>query len=246
MHESTIDLCIVAGRRPKLLRKTLESFSKDVFAQFSFSNAFVNIDPVFGTEDDAVACIEVVREHFPQAVIYQPEKPGFCAAVKRLWGGTRSDYVFHLEDDWTALTTIGLQVLEPFLDPKVMQVSFHTADQNWDIARKGHLHRRNDYARIFGIKIPLFRTFPKFTTSPSILRGDFARQAAALMDETRDPEKQFYSGVNPALERMAAPYDNYIFSPRQTPVIRDIGRDWRDQRQITKIIDNATSYWVEK
>jgi hypothetical protein len=66
------------------------------------------------------------------------------------------------------------------------------------------------------------------------------------MDPSRDPEKQFYSGVNAELERLAAPHKNYIFSPQQKPVIRDTGREWRDNRKIKKVIENTTSYWVEE
>ncbi|MDR6815862.1 hypothetical protein J2X76_001016 [Neorhizobium sp. 2083] len=190
--------------------------------------------------------MRVVESYLPSASFFRPGQPGFGAAVKRLWSNTRSDYVFHLEDDWVALTELGEEIFSPFSDPRVMQVSFHTADQNWDIAKHGHIHERNEYARFLGIKIPLFRTFPKFTTSPSILRGSFARQAASLMDEARDPEKQFYSGVNAKLEELAAPHKNYIFSPRQTPVIRDTGREWRDNRKIKKVIENTTSYWIKE
>ena len=241
----SMDLSIVAGRRPELLEQTLKSFSERVFCHFTFANVFINIDPIFGTEEDEAACLKVVETYFPAATVFRPEKPGFGAAVKRLWDNTQSDFVFHLEDDWVALTDLGEEVLGPFSAPNVMQVSFHTADQNWDIAKKGHLHQRNEYARVLGIKIPLFRTFPKFTTSPSILRGAFARNASSLMDVSRDPEKQFYSGVNAELEKLAAPNRNYIYSPRQTPVIRDMGREWRDQRKIRKVIENTTSIWVE-
>ncbi|MGR6466213.1 hypothetical protein [Rhizobium sp. PAMB 3182] len=246
MASSELDLCIVAGRRPDLLAQTLDSFAASVFPHFDIRNVFVNIDPIFGDVEDEAACVACVRGHFPPAEIFTPEVAGFAAAVQRLWSATKSRYVLHLEDDWIALTKIGREILEPFADPTIMQVSFHTADQNWDIARKGHLHRRNEYARLLGIKVPLFRSFPKFTTSPSILRGDFARKAASLMDVSRDPEKQFYSRVNPALERLAAPHDNYIFSPDQVPVIRDMGREWRDSRKIRKVITNATSNWVSE
>ncbi|WP_426230675.1 glycosyltransferase family 2 protein [Pararhizobium sp. DWP3-4] len=245
-HSLTIDLCIVLGRRPDLLQRTLESFERDVFPNFVFQNVFVNIDPIFGTEQDERDCMHLVKLCFPSAHFFRPEKPGFCAAVKRLWSHTLSDYVFHLEDDWVALDRLDKQLMEPFHDPHVMQVSFHTADQHWDIARKGHLHQRNEYARVFGVNIPLFRKFPKFTTSPSVLRGDFARQAAGLMDETRDPEKQFYSGVNAPLERLAKPNKNFIFSPQQKPVIRDIGREWRDNCRIKKVVQDATSIWVSE
>ncbi|MGR6431473.1 glycosyltransferase family 2 protein [Rhizobium sp. PAMB 3174] len=244
MRSSELDLCIVAGRRPDLLGQTLDSFAASVFPNLNIRNILVNVDPIFGDVEDEAACVACVKSHFPQTEIFTPGAPGFGAAVKRLWSATKSDYVFHLEDDWIALTKVGEEMLEHFADPTVMQVSFHTADQNWDIAKNGHLHRRNEYVRLLGIKIPLFRSFPKFTTSPSILRGDFARKAASLMDVSRDPEKQFYSGVNSALERFAAPYNNHIFSPNNVPVIRDIGREWRNNRKIKKVITNATSNWV--
>ncbi|RDL50600.1 hypothetical protein BLJAPNOD_01721 [Ensifer sp. M14] len=238
-----IDLCIVATRRPELLAQTLASFREKVLNQLDMGSAYLNLDPVFGSPEDHAACIQIVRDHFPDAVIFEPEQPGFCAAVARVWSASTSEYVFHLEDDWISLREMGQELLEPFANPSIMQVSFHTADQNWDIARKGHFHQRNEYARLLGIKIPLFRTFPKFTTSPSILRGNFARHCAGLMDLTRDPEKQFYSGVNPAMEAYVAGYRNYIFSPEAKPVIRDMGREWREQRNIRKVITNSTSTW---
>lgn len=243
---SSIDLCIVATRRPDLLAQTLASFQEKIFGTLDLSGAYLNLDPAFGSVEDHRACVEIFRSHFPDSVIFQPKSAGFCAAVARLWAATSADYVFHLEDDWIALRDMGGEILAPFKDPAITQVSFHTADQNWDIRRKGHFHRRNEYARLFGIKIPLFRTFPKFTTSPSILRGGFARHCAGLMDLSRDPEKQFYAGVNPALEAYVAPRRNYIFSPEARPVIKDMGREWREQRHIQKVITNATSTWREQ
>ncbi|HEV7306863.1 hypothetical protein [Ensifer sp.] len=240
---STIDLCIVATRRPDLFAQTLESFAEKIFHKLDLRGAYLNLDPVFGTEDDHRACVEIFRKHFPDGTIFQPESPGFCAAVARLWSASSADYIFHLEDDWTSLKNMGRELLAPFSDDRIAQVSFHTADQNWNIRRKGHFHRRNEYTHLFGIKIPLFRTFPKFTTSPSLLRGDFARHCAGLMDLSRDPEKQFYSGVNPAMEAYVANRRNYIFSPEASPVIKDMGREWREQRRIEKVITNSTSVW---
>ncbi|KSV71723.1 hypothetical protein N185_23795 [Sinorhizobium sp. GW3] len=240
---STIDLCLVATRRPDLLAQTLASFRDKIFCRLDLRGAYLNLDPVFGSEEDHRACVEIFRNHFPDGTVFQPESPGFCAAVAKLWSATSADYVFHLEDDWISLRDMGEELLALFADPAISQVSFHTADQNWNIRRKGHFHRRNEYAYLFGIKIPLFRTFPKFTTSPSILRGDFARQCAGLMDLSRDPEKQFYSGVNPAMEAYVASRRNYIFSPEAQPVIKDMGREWREQRRIQKVITDSTSVW---
>jgi len=238
-----IDITIVAGRRPELLRATLESFADRAFSHHHVQDVFVNIDPIFGNEADSLACVNLVKDYFPSPVVFTPPDAGFGAAVKRLWSSTTSDFVMHLEDDWLALDDIDSRIEACFQAQGVKQVSFHTANQNWDTRKRGHHHRRRRYARFLGVKLPLPGTFPKFTTSPSIIEGDFARMSAGLMNPAFDPEKQFYSGVNLALERAVAGFNNYIFSPDLKPLILDTGRTWRQERGISKNIQNATSVW---
>ncbi|MCG5481218.1 MAG: hypothetical protein KK478_19615 [Ensifer alkalisoli] len=238
-----LDVTIVAGRRPELLRATLDSFFHRALAYHDVQNAFVNIDPIFGNEADADACIKAVKDYFASPVIFTPDKAGFGAAVKRLWSRTTSDYVMHLEDDWLVLEEIDSRVEACFLSKQVKQVSFHTANQRWDIVRRGNCHRRRRYMTFMGIRFPLPSTYPIFTTSPSIIDGQFARMSAELMNPTFDPEKQFYYGVNSPLERAVAKYDNFIFSPNRRPLIVDTGREWRGERGISKNIRNGISVW---
>lgn len=240
---ASIDLSLVSARRPELLSVTIDSFKENLFSNFDIKNIYVNVDPIFGTDADHRSVVSIIHQSFPEAIIFEPLTPGFGAAVKRLWSATTADYVFHLEDDWIALRNLDNEILRPFAAPHVQQVSFHTADQNWDIGTKGHIHEKKHYFRAFGIKTPFYRIVPKFTTSPSILRGSFARAAAELMMAEHDPEKQFYCSVNPTLEKMAQPFQNYIFSPEGVPVIKDIGREWREVQGIRKVITNGTSIW---
>lgn len=237
------DVCIVAGRRPDLLSETLSSFTEHLFSHHEVQNVFVNIDPIFGDGEAERDCVGVIRSFFKSPVIFTPETPGFAAAVKRLWAATTSDHLVHLEDDWLALDQLDGRIEDCFRSPKVKQVSFHTANQNWTIAKRGHLHRKRNYIKFLGLRLPTTSSYPKFTTSPSIIDGHFARTCSHLMDPQYDPEKQLYSGINLPLEKAVAGYDNYIFSPDEKPVIVDTGRAWRDQRLIAKNIRNATSYW---
>lgn len=238
-----IDICIVAGRRPDLLAETLSSMSSHVFRHFEVAGAYMNIDPIFGDQSSHEQCLEIFKSHFPQGTVFEPEAPGFAAAVGRVWAATTAEFVFHMEDDWIALQDIGVEVLAPFEDPSVAQVSLHTAEKYWDVKKSGHLHRKRQYFRFAGVKLPKFTSKPIFTTSPSILRGDFAHSCSALFDPAKDPEKQFYLGVNAALESHVGALNNFIFSPENKPVIKDIGRDWRSGRGITKIVTNGSSTW---
>jgi len=238
----SFDLCVTASRRPDLLSITLQSFSDRIFSHIAPGRVFVNLDPIFGSEEDHLAVISVVRDRFPAATIFEPETACFGAAVKRLWSATKADYVFHMEDDWVANSDVTDEIFRTFDDPRIQQVSFYR-NENWDFRKKGRFPKRKDYLRLLGIKLPLYKTRPQFTTSPSILRGEFARTAAALMDPAHDPEKQFYSSVNMALERFVKPYRSYIYSQGGGPVIRDIGCEWRDTRGIQKVIKAGISTW---
>ena len=240
-----MDLCIVACRRPDLLAQTLDGFGPRIFSHLPIGRVVANIDPVFGGATEHAACVDILRARFPDATIFEPETPGFAAAVRRVWAATTGDLVFHMEDDWQALRDVGPDALRPFDDARGMQVSLHTAERNWDLARKGPLHRRRDYIHLFGLKLPRFTSFPKFSTSPSVLRGDFARRCAALMDPAFDPEKQFYSGLNAALEAYVGGFENYIYSPDGKPVIIDLGRPWAASHGIRKQTVAGVSSWQD-
>ncbi|MDQ1199018.1 hypothetical protein [Agrobacterium sp. SORGH_AS 787] len=240
---STIDICLVAGRRPDLLKTTLQSFNASVFQNFEVANFYANIDPIFGDTDDEKRTQDVIRSFFPDAHIRAPESPNFCTAVKQNWLSTRSPFVFHFEDDWVVNQEISsAEILEIFSDKNVGQVSLNHFYKNWNY-KHGHYHRQWPRWKVFGIKFKLGFPFPCFTTSPSFLKGDFARKAAALMDDRYDPEKQFHSLVNRPLVKFVRPYKNFIYGEGKPYVITDTGRDWRDERKIKKTLLNSTSVW---
>ncbi|CAI9416484.1 hypothetical protein ANOBCDAF_03732 [Pleomorphomonas sp. T1.2MG-36] len=238
-----VDLCIIASRRPDLLSLTLSGFSSRVFSNMIIDRVFVNIDPIFGGDLEHSQCIHAVLQHFPTAKIFEPNVPNFCAAVRRVWGATEGRFVFHLEDDWVPLYSMGDELFEKFDVAGVAQVSFHTIDRRWDIRRKGNFHHSRVYRKILGVKMPTNRYFPRFSTAPSLLMGDFARACALRMIDAYDPEKQFYSGVNVSLQDYVSPYKNYIYSIDGMPVIRDLGREWSAKRGIVKHVADSKSIW---
>ena len=244
MPAECIDICLVSTRRPDLLKPTLESFQQRFFNNFAIGKFYANIDPIFGDAEDHRMVVALIRQYFPDADIHEPETPGFCQAVKHNWLATSADYVLHLEDDWRLNVNIGHDALADFSDARVAQVAFHSEEKNWDARRRGKIHYRRKNLKLFGFQLPIKYKVPVFTTSPSLLRGDFARHAANLFDTRLDPEKQFYNGINERLERYVSPFLSTLFSDDSGFVITDLGRDWREQRGIRKSIENGTSVWV--
>lgn len=239
-----IDICLVATRRPDLLRRTLSSFSEKILDHFEVGNFYANIDPAFGDENELRLCKEIIRKRFPHASINTPSSPSFGKAVQLTWSQTTSDAFLHLEDDWIANTEIEPTTIERvFQEREVAQISLNNVHKHWNFKKKGSYHTGRKSIKIFGLNIRHGERFPCFTTSPSFVRGDFGRNASRLIIPELDPEKQFYNDTNLALQRYAANYRNYILQMGPEFMITDIGRDWRDQRGISKLIEDGKSVW---
>lgn len=240
-----IDVCVVAGRRPELLRTTLESFERNLFRNFRIARFIVNIDPIFGSAEDETACLDVIRAFAKSATVSTPTVPNFASAVGRNWEQTTSDVILHLEDDWV----LKKQVLDDDVawfdkDEYVGQISFNHANKNWDARKRGHFAYARRRLKVFGLPTPFKTRFPVFTTSPGFLRGTFAREAARLLHPAFDPEKQFYKSVNPSLEAYVMPFKNRVIGDLNDYHIVDIGREWRNQRNVQKTMVNWQSQWV--
>jgi hypothetical protein len=247
-QSSSIEVTIVAARRPALLARTLESFQANLFRHFQISRALINIDPVWGGQKDADECAALARKHFQEAAIFAPETAGFTAAVKRVWSNSRADFIFHLEDDWILNEEITPAILEKFNDPAIAQISLVSKEKNWDRSRRGDFHYVKRRSTLLGpIKLPWRAKVTAFTTSPAFTRGDFARRWARLMDEKLDPEKQSYMAINAPLEKYVRPFRNYLYPGKINEItITDTGRQWREAQNIEKKIIDGNSVWTKQ
>lgn len=241
-----LDVCIVATRRPDLLRQTLRSFDAGVFRNFCVERIIANIDPAFGSAADEAACIDIIKGYDADARITTPETTGFAAAVARVWSQSTADIVLHLEDDWLLCRPVTLDIVRALLDqPAVAQISFNHANKNWNPARKGPYCYARRPKTLLGLKMPFKRRVPQFLTGPSFFKGAFIRRASALLDARFDPEKQFSCGVNPALEACVANFSNMILGEPPDYYIEDIGRRWREERRIHKQFIGWQSIWLD-
>lgn len=238
---ASIDLVMICGRRPTLLAQTLASFSDLVFCHFSFANVIVNLDPFMGDAEQGNACADMLRTVFPKAQIFRPETAGFAAAVKRAWQATRSDFVFHMEDDWIALDHITPDALiDPMQPADVQAVTLMCATKH----TRGLPHqtsRRVVSPRGYILQDDLINAF---STSPGMFKGPFLRAAADLLDVQFDPEKQFFKQLNPALEAIALPNRClFLRGTKQAHLVEDIGRDYRDHLGLKKDLIDGQAVW---
>ena len=63
------------------------------------------------------------------------------------------------------------------------------------------------------------------------------------MDINFDPEKQFYEDLNPTLEEFVRHTKcKFLFGDPHS--IEDIGRDWQEENNVKKHIENGASFWT--
>ena len=91
MKAQDITLCLTIGRRPELLRQTLES----LFSQISFEHIIAIND--FRDEETN----QVFRELCPTGILLNlAEQVGHHKAVDVMYAQVKTNYIFHCEDDW--------------------------------------------------------------------------------------------------------------------------------------------------
>ena len=242
----TIDLVMICGRRPSLLSQTLASFGARMFPHFRVANVIANIDPFMGDEAAGNDCADLLRIAFaPSAAqlhIFRPETAGFAAAVQRAWRATTSDFVFHMEDDWKAREDITPQPFFDLLAPDDVQaVTLVCATKHTRGLPQQTYRRITRSPRGYILKDELINAF---STSPGMFKGPFLRAAADLLDIRLDPEKQFFKGLNPALEALALPYRcMFLRGANERDAIEDIGRDYRDQLGLKKLLIDGQAVW---
>jgi hypothetical protein len=240
--QGSVDLVMICGRRPSLLAQTLASFGEKVFAHFRFAKVIANIDPFMGDDAAGDECAALLRAAFADVQIMRPQTAGFAAAVQRVWRATSAEFVFHLEDDWTAKDPITPQPFFDLMQPDDVQaVTLVCATKHTRGLPHQTSRRITRGPRGYIIEDRLINAF---STSPGMFKGPFLRKAADLLDLRFDPEKQFYKQLNPALEALALPNRcMFLRGTNQREAIVDIGREYRDQVGLAKLLLDGQAIW---
>lgn len=234
------DVTLIAGRREALLARTLESFTRDVFPNFVIRRLIANIDPFMGDAAEGDRCEALIRDHFPEALIFRPETPDFASAVIRAWSATTAPRVLHLEDDWLALEPITPDRIEPLFEADVGAVTFMSVNKH----TRGLSHQTARRVVKKGRRIVEDGLVNAFSTSPGVFEGDFLRESARRMKPGLDPEKQFFRQINADLEAHALPKRClFLRGTDRRELIVDIGREARAAQGLVKLYEKGASVW---
>jgi hypothetical protein len=216
-----LDFTMTAVRRPELVYQTLASFQQGLHGvDMRRQTLYLNIDPV-PTDIPVSKVILVAHEFFQQVVLRTPDKPSFPAAVKWCWGQPKSEFFFHLEDDW--LLTGG---------PINMLTILALLQQDLQLS----CVNLRAYDGIQDARICL---------SPGIHRTAHAKVMASRLSLDANPEKQ----LRPSTPQCPQGGKHEGFWGRQVPrlpVVKDIGRAWLAQSGFQKERDIWWTTWEAK
>lgn len=242
-----IDITMTATIRPSILKKTLESFYKNMFYKdFERFRLIINIDPV-GDKVKPKEVIRVCRKYFSksQILVTIPKYPSFPQAVLNVWNQVEANWIFHLEDDWILNKKIDIDdmisILKDYNDlaclrlykfktPKGKKPTFFKSQY---IYNKRGFYIAVDKKRQFGL-------------NPVLIRGKFFREALPLMVNTKNPEKQFrYS--NEKMRNILMKWSYGIYgSPGNRVLVSDIGRTWLKNNEYKKPTKGQFLKWEKK
>jgi len=238
----TLQVGIIATRRPDLIEVMLNSFSTKLFSNFQVTTAYANIDPAFGSKEDEKLVLDCVRSYLPMAETRTPSTPSFGAAVKWTWAQFKPGLALHLEDDWELNESIFPNDVTSKMTKGYSAISLCGNHPTW-YKRKKYLWvgaRRTKFPYFGYEKIPALGTQPKF------IEGAFANKISSLMNPELDPEKQMLPGFGSVFSEIIKSNKCGFLDKsgiQQYGVLNELGRAWRDQKKIKKVLKDGRSEW---
>ena len=210
MHGIGLEFTTTACARPEIHEKTYRSFVKNLTGiEWGRSTLYINIDPLpeGANRDD---CVSVAREYFGKVVPRLPDKPNYSLAYKWLWCQPKKEFFFNLEDDWKKKKKIDIHLLIASLKASRYVVAAPLR------AYKYH-----------------YKTCP---TSPSLYRRDFFIGVSKYLRGDKNPETQLHNYIDGMYKQTGVAKRSRMVAvwPRERVVVKDIGRQWSDEKGYTR------------
>jgi len=235
--EPKIIVAILATKRLDILFKTLSSMMERMLWRFE-CEAIVNVDPVGLPQDTPKKTLSLVELFLPVLQSREALKGHFGEAFYNLWNMVTEfpefDYVFHLEDDWELLQTVDLREMVKILkaepDLALLRLpQFRSTDdqmKNWDKFFPWN-------GKYFECPKEL-RQGVGYCGHPSLIKMEYVKKCAPLINKHTNPEKQFHSGNDPLLLEVLKWRYGVFSKPNHPNYIQDLGREWMVKNKFQK------------
>jgi len=171
-----LDITTTATIRPDMFRQTLKSFTDRMFTNQRECRLILNVDPI-GDNADPEEMHDVAKSFFDYVLYNKSATPNFAQACQFCWSETDSEFVFHLEDDWTLSRKINIKDMLFLMKNNKNMMSLRLPKLTLNNINKEDSKNK-------------FISHHKLSLNPTIFRGSFIRNVANNMNITDNPEKQ--------------------------------------------------------
>lgn len=227
------DVTMTATLRPELIKKTLDSHIKYLFATAAAARLIVNVD-LAGAENRYMNqrlrdTLDVIYSYpWRDVVLRIGVEPFFPAAFFWCFDQVLHKYVFHLEEDWEMLQDIDFdkmfELMEEEDDLVHLRLSEFVSTEKTLKCWNKYTYWNGDYFEVAQDDKGVIG----WCGHPSLNRSSFMRPVLAMADRKRNPEKQIKG------RRYNHPINDFIgeskfgvFSPQNSgKTVLDIGRAW--------------------
>jgi len=206
--KTSMDVTIVATLRPDIIRQTMESMSQMICTRTFYLRSIVNVD-LIGDDCSPYDVLNEVEKIIPIHKYNIADKPSFARAVRWVWRNSTSQYVLHVEDDWKFQRKIDLDWCAKQME-------------------KGDA----DYIRFAKRMRPVDNEKRHPSLLPSLWVGVIVRSLSEIMVDNKDPEKQLRYGLGNEMIDLLLP--KQIVDYPGGICVSDIGREWRNRRNLVK------------
>jgi len=244
-----IDIAITATIRPDVLQKTLSSFYCYCFTNYSYISKcenihiVLNVDPIGDTNKYNQQDVLNTCYNFSKNITFNfPKKASFPKAVKWVWKNCKSEFVFHLEDDWELKRNVDLLKIINYFDRTDLS-AIRLYKKKYP-SKEPYMMFDCEYLFDGNELFIALDSGTQFGLNPSLIKRSFIKEALPLMVDDLNPEKQFRI-KNIKMKDFILNHKYGIFGvPGDIALVNDIGTDWRIKRDIAKSIGSSFLTWV--
>jgi hypothetical protein len=264
MKDYKLLIIIPATMRIEIVEKTMQSFKEGMFPKLIDRRymidgktknkialeAILNVDYVGEVGDDLYddydITLAVNKYFFVGFCKYKLDGCSLISAFRWLWkmaAGSDADYVFYLEDDWLLLEEIDpfamIEVMENYPNLATLRLPFCPTDLQYS---KNWKHKFWWNGRFF-LCPKDERKHIGWCGHPSLVNPKFIRETLPLLDPCFCPERQMKGFGENDLSKIINKWDYGVFGiPSGPAYIKDIGREWRKEKNIKKCTNTAWLY----